>query len=334
MQPWFQHSSVLVAWFCHLSKSLRVHGIKAKFSQTYGREKSNQTCLQLHTWETGESINTQCCCLSQPRSQNQGLSYCAVPQARRESRTQKSWVLGSVLRSSSIQDPHGCPSSPLWFNVSLSCVHSQSGPVSCLFCSFYCTWIRTASHLHSPSSSAAWSFGLPYPSVPSSNWVKSVGHEAALEVRCANTQKYPKDIGIYPVIPQPYVLLPLKRLNCLLFTLFSSSFCQIRRRHFHNPYSSTHGLGFVLRQNKRNNSFQVVHSEVLESRQLGLKLTKENDFTSQLKRANGTKCNGRMTQLKTKQRRAIFHNNADVKILKIFLACTREHKKEKKTYWE
>lgn len=81
------------------------------------------------------------------------------------------------------------------------------------------------------------------------------------------------------------------------------------------------------------NFFQVVHSAVLDSRQLGLQLTKENDFTSQLKRAHGTKCNARMTQLKTKQRHAIFHNNADVKILKIFLACTREHKKEE-TDWE
>lgn len=134
---------------------------------------------------------------------------------------------------------------------------------------------------------------------------------------------------VYPVLLQSHVFLPLKRLHCLLFTLFSAPLCQIRI-HFHNPYSPTYSLGFVLRQNKRNNFFQVVHSEVLESRQLGLKLTKENDFTSQLKRANGTKCNGRMTQLKTKQRRAIFHNNADVKILKIFLACTREHKKEKK----
>lgn len=73
----------------------------------------------------------------------------------------------------------------------------------------------------------------------------------------------------------------------------------------------------------------MVHSAVLESEQLGLQLTKESDFTSQLKRANGTRCNARMTQLETKQRHAIFHNNADVKIFKIFLACTGEHKKEK-----
>lgn len=88
-------------------------------------------------------------------------------------------------------------------------------------------------------------------------------------------------------------------------------------------------IGGFLRQNKRNNFFQVVHSAILESGQLGLQLTKENDFTSQLKKAHGTKCNVRMTQLKTKQRHAIFHNNADVKILKIFLAFTREHKKRK-----
>lgn len=32
------------------------------------------------------------------------------------------------------------------------------------------------------------------------------------------------------------------------------------------------------------------------------------------------------------QRHTIFHSNADVKILKIFLACTREHKK-KRNFW-
>lgn len=154
----------------------------------------------------GESISTQCCCLSQSRSQNQGLSCFAAPQARRESRTQKSCVSGSVLASSSTQAPHGCPSPiailpslPVWLNASLSCVHSKSGPVSCLL---RCFWQHTNQNCFPPPFTIflccleLWRFGLPYPSVPSSNWIKLMGHQAAFEVRCADTQKYPKYTGI------------------------------------------------------------------------------------------------------------------------------------------
>lgn len=108
------------------------------FLRLRGEKKSNQTrqipfffpfvsaCQQLHTWETGWEHSTQCCCLKKPRSQNRGLSHLAVPQLRREGRIQKSRVSGSALGSSSIQDPHGCPSSatlpswPVWLDVSFA----------------------------------------------------------------------------------------------------------------------------------------------------------------------------------------------------------------------
>lgn len=91
------------------------------------------------------------------------------------------------------------PSLPVWLSVSLSCVHSKSGPVSCLLC---CFCRHTNQNCFPPPFTIflccleLWRFGLPHPSVPSSNWIKLMGHQAAFEVRCADTQKYPKYTGI------------------------------------------------------------------------------------------------------------------------------------------
>lgn len=111
---------------------------------------------------------------------------------------------------------------------SLSSAHSKSGPVSCLLCSFYCPWIRTASHLHSSSSSAAWSFGdlfcpihLSHPPTESNQW--DIGLHLREDVLIHRSIQ---NTSVYPVLLQPHVFLPLKKLNCLLFILFSVPLCQ------------------------------------------------------------------------------------------------------------
>lgn len=138
----------------------------------------------------------------------------------------------SVLGSSSIQAPHGClsssailPSLPVWLNDSLSHFHGKSGPDSYLFCSF--CW-PTQNRFPPPFTIFLCClefqrFGLPYPSIPSSKWIKSLGHEAALEVRYVNTQKYPKYTGI----PSPSAASCFSTTKeASLFTLFSAPLFQ------------------------------------------------------------------------------------------------------------
>lgn len=125
--------------------------------------------------------------------------------------------------------PHLLPSCPHYQSdliISLSYAHSKSGPVSCLFCSFL---LHMNQNCFPPTSTiflCAWSFGglvcLIHPShlpTESNKWDMRMHlrQDVLIHRSIPNTLVYP--------LLRPHVFLPLKRRNCLLFTLFSAPLC-------------------------------------------------------------------------------------------------------------
>lgn len=107
------------------------------------------------------------------------------------------------------------------------------------------------------------------------------------------------------------------------------------RRQFHKqvtPYSE-HTMCFFfvffLRKNKRNNRFQVVHSAILGLSWLCLQRNKKKTTSySEWRESMEQNVMREQHSWKQKKKTCHFFNNADVKILNIFLARIREHKKE------